>query len=173
MRRRGGKVEGGQRRWGGRRERGEKMRRRDAPRRLETTEREGGGEGAGGGQFTTCRILPNHLSKPQKPQKSQKPLGFAQSLSNFTPEYFMVRKGNQPSLGCRERHKIKSIFSDVIVRIGKVEPEGRPVVRYGPSFSEVKITGLFDGSTVPFLTNNPVIDYFSRLFLIFFCHLTS
>ena len=46
-----------------------------------------------------------------------------------------------------------------MVRIGKVEPEGWPV-RSGPSFSEVKITGLPEGSTFPIFTNDPVIDLF-------------
>ena len=49
-----------------------------------------------------------------------------------------------------------------MVKIGKVEPEGRPV-RSGPSFSEVRITGLPKGSIFPILTNDPVIDNFSCL----------
>ena len=57
---------------------------------------------------------------------------------------------------------IKRIFHGVMVRIGKVEPEGWPA-RSGPSFSEVQITGLPEGSTFPILTNDPVIDYFSCL----------
>ena len=64
------------------------------------------------------------------------------------------------------RHELtvwtKRIFHGVMVRIGKVEPEGWPV-RSGPSFSEVQITGLPEGSTFPILTNDPVIDYFSCL----------
>ena len=60
------------------------------------------------------------------------------------------------------KSKIKRIFHGVMVRIGKVEPEGWPV-RSGPSFSEVQITGLPEGSTFPILANDPVIDYFSCL----------
>ena len=55
--------------------------------------------------------------------------------------------------------QIKRIFHGIMVRIGKVEPEGWPV-RSGPSFSEVQKTGLPEGSTFPILTNDPVIDYF-------------
>ena len=58
--------------------------------------------------------------------------------------------------------KRKRIFHGVMVRIGKVEPEGWPV-RSGPSFSEVQITGLHEGSTFPILINDTVIDYFSWL----------
>ena len=61
--------------------------------------------------------------------------------------------GNLVQLG------IKRIFHGVMVRIGKVEPEGWPA-RSGPSFSDVQITGLPEGSTFPILTNDPVIDYF-------------
>ena len=57
---------------------------------------------------------------------------------------------------------IKIIFHGVMVRIGKVKPKGWSV-RSGPSFSEVQITGLPEGSTFPMLTNDPVIDYFSCL----------
>ena len=64
---------------------------------------------------------------------------------------------NQPSAQEKKR-----IFHGVIVRIGKVEPEGWPV-RSGPSFSEVQITGLPEGSTFPILTNDPVMDYYSCL----------
>ena len=56
----------------------------------------------------------------------------------------------------------KRIFHGVMVRIWKVEPKGRPF-RSGPSFREVQITGLHEGSTFPILTNDPVIDYFSFL----------
>ena len=44
-------------------------------------------------------------------------------------------------------------------------------LRSGPSFSEVQITGLPEGSTFPILTNDPVIDYFSCL-STFIDHLT-
>ena len=54
----------------------------------------------------------------------------------------------------------KRIFHGVMVRIGKVEPEGWPV-RSGPSFSEVQITNLPEESTFPILANDSVIDYFS------------
>ena len=64
----------------------------------------------------------------------------------------------------------KRIFHGVMVRIGKVEPEGWPV-RSGPSFSEVQITGLPEGSTFPILANDPVIDYFSCLSTLIY-HLT-
>ena len=50
-----------------------------------------------------------------------------------------------------------------MVRIGKVQAEGRPD-RSGPSFSEVQITGLTQGSSFPIITNDPVIDDFSCLF---------
>ena len=61
----------------------------------------------------------------------------------------------------RERlpFRTKRIVHGVMVRIGKVEPEGWPV-RSGPSFSEVQIIGLPEGSTFPILTNDPVIDFF-------------
>ena len=62
----------------------------------------------------------------------------------------------------RIRKTKKRIFHGVMVTIGKVEPEGWPV-RSGPSFSEVQITGLPEGSTFPILANDPVIDYFSCL----------
>ena len=39
---------------------------------------------------------------------------------------------------------IKRIFHGVMVRIGKVEPEGR-AVRSGPDLSKVQITGLSEG----------------------------
>ena len=59
-------------------------------------------------------------------------------------------------------NQIKRLFHGVMVRIGKAETEGWPV-RSGPSFSDVQITGLPEGSTFPILTNDPVIDYFSCL----------
>ena len=65
---------------------------------------------------------------------------------------------------------IKRIFHGVMVRIEKVEPEGRRV-RSGQSLSKVQITGLPEGSTFPNLTNDPVIDYFSCL-STFIDHLT-
>ena len=42
----------------------------------------------------------------------------------------------------------------------KFKPGGWHVLRFGPSFSEVQITGLTEGSTFPILTNDLVIDYF-------------
>ena len=49
-----------------------------------------------------------------------------------------------------------------MARIGKVEPEGIPV-RSRPSFSEAKIAGLLENSTIRILTNDLVIGYFSCL----------
>ena len=65
--------------------------------------------------------------------------------------------------------RIKRIFHGVMMRIEKVEPEGRPV-RSWPSFSEVQIPGFPEGSTFPILTNDPMIDYFSCL-ITFIDHL--
>ena len=46
-----------------------------------------------------------------------------------------------------------------MLKIEKAVPEVKPV-RSGPSFSELQITGLPDGSIFPIPTNDPVIDYF-------------
>ena len=40
-----------------------------------------------------------------------------------------------------------------MVRIGKAEPEGKPVTS-GPGLSEVQITGLPEGSTFPIIIND-------------------
>ena len=58
----------------------------------------------------------------------------------------------------------KIIFHGIMVRIWKVEPEGRPV-RSG--LCEVQIIGLPEGSTFPIFSNDPVIDYFSCLSTFF------
>ena len=52
-----------------------------------------------------------------------------------------------------------------MVRIGKVESQGRPA-RSGPSFRKVQITGLPEGSTLLITTNNPVIDDFACLLIL-------
>ena len=52
------------------------------------------------------------------------------------------------------RHKNRT----VMVRVGKVEPEGRPV-RSGQSLCEFQLTGLSEGSIFPILTNDTIIYY--------------
>ena len=84
---------------------------------------------------------------------------FSTRLLRMTFSFYaaLIRYVAKPDVVHARRWKIKRIFRGVMVRIGKVEPEGWPV-RSGPSFSEVQITGLPKGSTFPILTNDPVID---------------
>ena len=89
-------------------------------------------------------------------------LTFCDVIGELPPEWACLTLQGGTTFLLTSNWRIKRIFHGVMVRIGKVEPEGWPG-RSGPSFSEVQITCLPEGSTFPILTNDPVIDYFSCL----------